>query len=131
MPLSQKLIRFAGLVVVAAALAVLAACSHGVRPVSEGGSVSGNYGLVIDAYKGGQFLIDGAVLAGPDLDGHLAYLKSTGALPKSVLLEDGADSNVRSAQLTEFAQLATKYGFSGFVLHKGKLRPLQAADGDG
>ncbi|HET8899456.1 MAG TPA: hypothetical protein VFN09_11860 [Rhodanobacteraceae bacterium] len=128
MPLIRRCTR---LVLLASLLAMLAACGGKVRPVSEGGSVSGQYDMVIDAYKTGQFLVDGAVLAAPDLGGHFAYLQSLGKVPKSVLLEDGSESRIRSTQLTEFAQLAAKYGFTGYIYHKGKLRPLQASDADG
>jgi hypothetical protein len=107
-------------------LGLLAACGGGkVRPVTEGGSVSGHYDMVIDAYKSGQFLVDGAALAAPDLESHFAYLESLGKVPKSVLLEDGSDSSVRSSHLTEFAQLQAKYHFSAYVSHKGELKPLQ------
>jgi hypothetical protein len=125
--LSIRVIRRAScLLLLALLFGLLAACGGGkVRPVTEGGTVSGHYDMVIDAYKSGQFLVDGAALAAPDLEGHFAYLESLGKLPKSVLLEDGSDSSVRKPHLAEFAQLQAKYGFAAFVSHKGEVKPLQ------
>lgn len=117
-------------ILLALLLAILAACGGKVRPVSEGGSIEGQYDMIVTAYKGGQFLVDGAVLAAPDLDGHFGYLDSLHRVPKSVLIEDGSESPVRGTHLSEFAQFAAKYGFTGYVSHKGKVRALSASDAD-
>lgn len=106
-------------------LAVVAGCSSNVRPGSIDES---QYAMVISAYKDGQFQLDGGVLAEPDLDGHFEYLQSENKLPKTVLLKDGDSSPVRSAQLRIFTRLQAKYGFDGFVEHKGKLEPLHPKD---
>ena len=122
--------RYSYLILLVSLLALLSACGGKVRPVSEGGSIDGQYDMVITAYKGGQFLVDGAVLAAPDLDGHMGYLDSLHKVPGTVLIEDGSESSVRSSHLSEFAQLAAKYGFTGYVSHKGKVRPLKSSDAD-
>ncbi|MDN5925090.1 MAG: hypothetical protein L0H70_08840 [Xanthomonadales bacterium] len=106
-------------------LAVLAGCSSNVRP---GAVDTSQYAMVLSAYKDGQFLLDGGVLAGPDLVGHFDYLQGAHALPTSVLLKDGPDSKVRSTQLHIFARLQAKYGFVAWVAHKGVVKPLEEKD---
>lgn len=107
-------------------VAVLAGCSS--SNVRDGAVDASQYDMVISAYKDSQFQLNGGVLAVPDLDGHLDYLKSENKLPKTVLLKDGEDTNVRSAHLRMFTQLQAKYDFEGFVEHKGKVRPLHPKD---
>lgn len=106
-------------------VAVLAGCSSNVRTGSVDES---QYGMVISAYKDGQFQLNGAVLAEPDLDGHFDYLRSENKMPGTVLLRDSDSSSVRSAHLRVFTRLQAKYGFEGFVEHKGKLMPLHPKD---
>lgn len=105
--------------------AVVAGCSSNVRPGSIDES---QYGMVISAYKDGQFQLDGAVLAEPDLDGHFDYLKSENKLPEKVLLKDSDSTGVHSVHLRIFTRLQAKFGFEGFVEHKGKLEPLHPKD---
>lgn len=106
-------------------MAVLAGCSTNVRP---GAIDESQYAMVISAYKDGQFQLNGAVLAGPDLAGHFEYLQSRNELPKTVLLRDSNSSTVRSGHLRIFTRLQSIYGFEGFVGHKGEVKPLHPKD---
>lgn len=117
-----------GLVLVAliGLVAGLAGCSSNVR---TGAVDDSQYDMVVSAYMDGQFKLDGAVLADPDLDGHFEYLQTTNNMPRTVLLKDSDDSKVRSGHLRDFARLQAKYGFKGFVEHKGEVKPLQPKGG--
>ena len=89
-------------------------------------NVPAHYDMVLQAAKDGQFLLDGATLSPEDLDGHFRYLADQKQLPKSVLLKDGPDSDVKNAQLENFAGLQLSFRFTGYVEHKGKLQLLSA-----
>ena len=115
--------------IVATGLVGLAGCGSNVRPsVSEVAS-QGPFDMIVEAFKSGQFVVDGGVLAAPDLESHFAYLKSLGKLPAKVLLEGSNESGVRSVHLREFTQLQAKYGFEAFVSYKGKIEPLREGEG--
>lgn len=89
-------------------------------------NVPTHYDMVLEAAKGGQFILDGATLTPEDLGGHFRYLKDQKQLPKSVLLKDGPDQNVKNAQLEYFASLQLSFNFTGYVERKGKLELLSA-----
>src|SRR5690348_5016927 len=90
-------------------------------------NVPAHYDMVLEAAKDGQFILDGATLSPDDLAGHFRYLSDQKQLPKSVLLKDGPDVNIKNAQLENFASLQLSFHFTGYVEHKGKLQVLSAA----
>lgn len=103
----------------------LAGCGgSGVRPSADEIASQGPFGLIIEAYKSGQFLVDGGVVSATDLEGHMQYLADQGNMPQKVLLENSSESDVRGAHLREFTRLQAKYGFQAYVEHKGKVEPL-------
>lgn len=110
--------------------ALMLALSGCYGRVRGGGETTVNvpvhYGMTLEAAKDGQFILDGATLSPDDLGGHFRYLKDQKQLPKSVLLKDGPDQNVKNAQLEYFASLQLSFNFTGYVEHKGKLQLLSA-----
>ncbi|HEU4857863.1 MAG TPA: hypothetical protein VFS86_11245 [Rhodanobacteraceae bacterium] len=112
-----------------ATLVTLAGCNANVR---SGGETTVNvpqqYDMTIGAYKDSQFLLDGAVLSGPDLEAHFRYLQDQKQLPKTVLLEDSDSDKVSNADLEEFASLQLSFKFTGYVMHKGKLTLMSAVE---
>lgn len=119
--------------VVAAAMLVtifaLAACNANVRRGGETTAVvPTSYDVVISAYKDNQFKLDGAVLSSSDLEAHFRYLKDVKKLPKAVLLQDGDKDKIKDADLEEFAALQLTFGFTGYVMHKGKLTLMSAVE---
>jgi hypothetical protein len=111
-------------------LALMLALSGCYGRVRGGGettvNVPAHYDMVLQAAKDGQFILDGATLSPDDLGGHFRYLKDQKQLPKSVLLKDGPDENIKNAQLEYFAGLQLSFHFDGYVEHKGKLQVLSA-----
>ncbi|MGH8155692.1 MAG: hypothetical protein ACREP0_10745 [Rhodanobacteraceae bacterium] len=108
-------------------LLALAACNANVRRGAETVvNVPQHYDMTLGAYKDNQFLLDGAVLSAPDLEGHFRYLEDQKQLPKTVLLEDSDSAKVNDADLREFASLQLAFHFTGYVLHKGKLTLMTA-----
>lgn len=103
----------------------LAACSSNVKSeaVSEAKS-AGQFNTVIEAYKSGQFLLDGAVLSSLDLSSHFAYLKDSGQLPKKVLLERSDDSKIRKDHMRYMASMAYTYGFTVYYDDGGELHEI-------
>lgn len=111
-------------------LALMLALSGCYGRVRSGGettvNVPAHYDMVLEAAKDGQFILDGATLSPDDLAGHFRYLSDQKQLPKSVLLKDGPDVNIKNAQLENFASLQLSFHFTGYVEHKGKLQVLSA-----
>ena len=62
-------------------------------------SMKGQFDLTLQAYKDGQFLLDGGVLSAVDVGSHFAYLRDQGHLPKKVLLIDSDDAKVGKKHL--------------------------------
>lgn len=126
MTLHSILTRLGGAAMLGSMLA-LAACNANIR---RGGetivNVPQHYDMTLGAYKDNQFLLDGAVLSAPDLEGHFRYLEDQKQLPKTVLLEDTDSAKVSDADLREFASLQLTFHFTGYVLHKGKLTLMSA-----
>ena len=79
------------------------------------------FDTVIKAYKGGQFLLDGAVLSALDVGSHFAYLKDAGKLPKTVLLVPSDDYKIRKEHLQYLARMQLDYGFVAYYDKKGTL----------
>ncbi|HET6912856.1 MAG TPA: hypothetical protein VFH71_05885 [Rhodanobacteraceae bacterium] len=110
-----------------ALMLALAGCYGRVRGGGETTvNVPVHYGMVLEAAKDGQFILDGATLSPDDLGGHFRYLKDQKQLPKTVLLKDGPDQKVKNAHLEYFASLQLSFHFTGYVEHKGKLQVLSA-----
>lgn len=86
------------------------------------------FDATVQAYKNGQFIMDGAVLSATDLSGHLSYLKDQGKLPKTVLLTSSDDSKVRKVHLQFMARLQIDYGFVVYYENKGNLVKIDAVD---
>lgn len=124
MKLKIELRRILILLTLALTLAGLAGCGGNVRPSAGEIASQGPFGLIIQAYKDGQFIVDGGVVAAQDLGGHLKYLQSEGKLPAKILLENSSDAKIRSAHLRLFTQLQSIYGFQAYVEHKGKIEAL-------
>lgn len=121
-------IRLGGAAMLATMFA-LAACNANVRRGGETTTVvPANYDMTISAYKDNQFMLDGAVLSATDLEAHFRYLKDVKKLPKAVLLQDGDKTKVSNPDLEEFASLQLTFGFTGYVMHKGKLTLMSAVE---
>ncbi len=109
------------------ATVLLAGCNGVVR---SGGTVTANvpmhYDMVLEAYKNGQFLLDGALLSPEDLASHFRYLDQRKKLPKTVLLKPSSESGVKDVQLRWFAGLQVTFGFTGYAELGGKLTLVNA-----
>ena len=112
---------------VLAAGMLLAGCNGNVR---SGGPVAANvplhYDMTLEAYKNGQFLLDGALLSPEDLASHFRYLDEQKKLPKTVLLKPSSESGVKDTQLRWFAGLQVTFGFKGYAELDGKLTLVNA-----
>ena len=112
---------------VLAAGMLLAGCNGNVR---SGGPVVANvplhYDMTLEAYKNGQFLLDGALLSPEDLASHFRYIDEQKKLPKTVLLKPSSESGVKDTQLRWFAGLQVTFGFKGYAELDGKLTVVNA-----
>lgn len=129
------MIRFSPLLTRAAAAAmlgsllVLAGCHRGsTKGEISAAQAQGQFDTVIQAYKSGQFLLDGAVLSALDVGSHFAYLKEQGKLPKTVLLERSDDSKVRKQHLEYMARMQLDYGFAVYYDDDGTLKKINPVD---
>jgi hypothetical protein len=128
------MIRFSTLLTRAAAAIMLgstlllAGCHFGGTKGVTTASMQGQFDTTIQAYKEGQFVVDGAVLSAVDLGSHFAYLKDQGKLPKTVLLENGDDSKIRKLHLQYMARLQLDYGFRTYYDNKGELTEINPQD---
>jgi hypothetical protein len=124
-----RLLSRAALVAVAAAMLVLSACSSGVKGQDVAiKSIEQHIDLKVEAYKGGQFLLDGALLSSMDLGSHFAYLRDQHRLPKSVLLKPSDEYKIKKDQLLAMARMQMTYGFKVYYERKGKLVRLEVTD---
>ncbi|MEO8747466.1 MAG: hypothetical protein ABI379_07400 [Rhodanobacter sp.] len=111
------------------AVLALAGCSlGGTKSDVTTASMQGQFGATIQAYKDGQFLVDGAVLSALDTGSHFAYLKDQGKLPKTVLLERSDDSKIRKQHLQYLARMQLDYGFRAYYDDKGSLLEINPKD---
>ncbi len=112
-------------VLLLAAVLGVTACSSNVksRAVSQSTDAS-QFDTVVQAYKSGQFLLDGAVLSSLDLSSHFAYLKDNGRLPRTVLLERSDESKIRKDHMRYMASMAYTYGFKVYYDDKGELSQI-------
>jgi hypothetical protein len=105
-------------------LLVLAGCHRGSTKDNIAATSQGKYDATIEAYKSGQFLVDGAVLSALDVGSHFAYLKDQGKLPKTVLLLRSDDSKIRKQHLQYMARLQLDYGFVAYYDDGGTLKEI-------
>lgn len=123
-----RLSTFAGRLAIAAMLGgtlVLAGCHRGDTKTEVSSIESkGQFDYVLKAYKGGQFLVDGAVLSALDTGSHFAYMKDAGKLPKTVLLVPSDDYKVRKQHLQYLARMQLDYGFVAYYDDKGELKQI-------
>jgi len=106
-------------------LLVLAGCHRGsTRDGVSAASMQGQFDTVIQAYKSGQFLVNGAVLSAVDAGSHFAYLKDQGQLPKTVLLERSEDSKIRKQHLQYLARMQLDYGFTVYYEDGDTLKKI-------
>lgn len=105
-----------------ALMVLLSGCYGRVRNTgSTVANVPMQYDVTLAAAKDGQFMLDGAQLTADDLIGHFRYLADQKQLPKTVLLKDGDDSQIKNTHLETLASLQLSYHFTAYVEHKGKL----------
>jgi hypothetical protein len=124
-----RMIRFSTLstrgaaVLLAGSLLVLGGChrNSSKEDTVKTTQVQNQFDLTMQAYKSGQFLINGAVVSALDAGSHFAYLKDTGKLPKTVLLVPSDDSKIRKQHLEYMARLVLDYGFVAYYDDGGKL----------
>ncbi len=108
---------------------VLAGCHRGgTKDEVRTADMKSQFDTVIQAYKSGQFIVDGAVLSALDTGSHFAYLKDTGKLPKTVLLEPSDDSKIRKQHLQYMARLQIDYGFTVYYDDGGTLKKISVVD---
>lgn len=108
---------------------LLAGCHRGATKEQVAAIESkGQFDTVIKAYKGGQFLVDGAVLSALDTGSHFAYLKEVGKLPKTVLLVPSDEYKVRKDHLQYLARMQLDYGFVAYYDKDGKLVEINPQD---
>lgn len=115
-------------VVLGAALAITGCSLGGTKNEVTTASMKGQFDATIQAYKDGQFLVDGAVLSAMDTGSHFAYLKDQGKLPKTVLLEPSDDSKIRKQHLQYLARMQIDYGFKAYYDDKGTLVEINPQD---
>lgn len=110
-------------------LLVLAGCHRGsTKDKVATEQTEGQFDVTLQAYKGGQFLVDGAVLSALDTGSHFAYLKDTGKLPKTVLLTPSDDSKIRKQHLEFMARMQLDYGFIVYYDDKGTLKKINPVE---
>ncbi|MBD8871623.1 hypothetical protein [Rhodanobacter sp. DHB23] len=125
--LSTLLARAAAALVLGSVLALTGCHRYSVKQQqADAAQWKGKFDATIEAYKEGQFLIDGAVLSAVDAGSHFAYLKDTHKLPKTVLLMPSDDSKVRKVHLQYMARMAIDYGFTVYYDKDGQLTEINA-----
>lgn len=116
-------------VLVLGSLLVLGGCHrNSTRDSVKSVQVQKQFDMTMQAYKSGQFLIDGAVVSALDAGSHFAYLKDTGKLPKTVLLLPSDDSKIRKQHLEYMARLELDYGFVAYYDDGGKLARINPVE---
>ena len=111
-------------------LLVLAGCHRGGSKddAVTTAQLQSKFDTTIQAYKNGEFLVDGALLSATDTGSHFAYLKDQGKLPKTVLLTRSDDSKIRKVHLQYMARLQLDYGFVVYYDDDGTLKKINAVE---
>ena len=128
--ISTLLVRATAAIMLGSVL-VLAGCHRGEVKNEQhlAASMNGQFGVTLQAYKDGQFLIDGAVLSATDTGSHFAYLRDQGRLPKKVLLIDSDDTRVGKKHLQYLARMSIDYQFHAYFFDKkGQLTEINAVN---
>ena len=127
--LSTLLSRSAAAVLLGSML-VLAGCHRGTTKdeAIKTAQMQGQFDATVEAYKSGQFVVDGAVLSALDTGSHFAYLKDQGKLPKTVLLTPSDESKVRKAHLEFMARMQLDYGFAVYYDDGGTLKKINPVE---
>jgi len=108
---------------------VIAGCHRGsTRDAYTSPQGQQQFDATLQAYKSGQFLVDGAVLSALDTGSHFAYLKDTGHLPRTVLLTPSDDSKIRKQHLQFMARMQLDYGFTVYYDDKGELKKINPVE---
>ncbi len=110
------------------ALALGGCHSGSTRETVSTTQMQGQFDTTVEAYKGGQFLVDGAVLSAIDAGSHFAYLKDQGKLPKTVLLMPSDDSKIRKKHLEYMARMQLDYGFAVYYDDGGTLKKINPVE---
>jgi len=119
----------AGAALLLGTLLVLGGCHRAsVKDEAAIAQAKGEFDTTIEAYKSGQFLVDGAVLSALDTGSHFAYLKDVGKLPKTVLLTRSDDSKIRKAHLQFMARMQLDYGFVVYYDDGGTLKKINPVE---
>lgn len=124
--ISTLLVRTTAAIMLGSVL-LLAGCHRGELKQQQNlaTSMKSQFDLTMEAYKEGQFMIDGAVLSATDAGSHFAYLRDQGRLPKKVLLIDSDDAKVSKKHLQYMARMSIDYGFQAYFFdHKGRLTEI-------
>ena len=124
--ISTLLARMTAAIVLGSVL-VLAGCHRGEVKQQQhlAASMTGEFGVTLQAYKDGQFLLNGAVLSATDAGSHFAYLRDQGHLPEKVLLTDSDDAKVGKKHLQYLARMSIDYGFRAYFFDKkGRLTEI-------
>ncbi|SFS03322.1 hypothetical protein SAMN05216570_1704 [Dyella sp. OK004] len=111
-------------------LLVLAGCHRGDTKgeAIKTEQMQGKFDATVEAYKSGQFVVDGAVLSALDTGSHFAYLKDQGKLPKTVLLMRSDESKIRKQHLEFMARMQLDYGFVVYYDDGGTLKKINAIE---
>ncbi|MEO8809747.1 MAG: hypothetical protein ABI386_05840 [Rhodanobacter sp.] len=113
--------------IVLVSILLLAGCHRGQVKEEQhlASSMKGQFGLTMESYKDGQFLIDGAVLSATDAGSHFSYLRDQGRLPKKVLLIGSDDAKVGKKHLQYLARMSIDYGFRAYFFdNKNRLTEI-------
>ena len=108
---------------------LLSGChSQSVKEKQQAQRLAQGFHTVVQAYKSGQFVLDGAVLSQIDLSSHFAYLRDQHRLPKRVLLLRSDKARIHKEHLQAMARMALDYKFALFYNRKGALVRVQAKE---
>ena len=126
---STLLTRTATAIMLGSLLLLLAGCHFGgTKDNITAASEKGKFGVTIEAYKDGQFLVDGALLSAVDTGSHFAYLRDQGRLPKTVLLLRSDESKIRKTHLQYLARMQLDYGFKAYYDDGGTLKEINPVE---
>jgi hypothetical protein len=124
----STLLKRASAAIMLGSLLLLAGCHFGGTKAPLPASIKSQFDTTIQAYKDGQFLVDGGVLSAIDTGSHFAYLKDQGKLPKTILLTASDDSKIRKIHLQYMARMQLDYGFRVYYEDKDQLVEINPVD---
>jgi hypothetical protein len=125
----STLVQRTGAAILLGSLLALGGCHReSVKDKAAIAQAQNQFDATIEAYKSGQFLVDGAVLSALDTGSHFAYLKDVGKLPKTVLLLPSDDSKIRKQHLEFMARMQLDYGFAVYYDDGGTLKKINPVE---